>query len=76
MMWMTMKYIATEMYMKTVKGNRYIDRDFSVDERYTYRIHSKRPLSKSKERMSRSKSVAATIFGVLNYASSKEEAGD
>ena len=34
------------IYMQTVKGNRYIDRDFSLDEQYTYRIHSKRPLAK------------------------------
>jgi len=50
------------IYMQAVKGNRYIDRDFSLDESYTYRIHSTRPLRKSEERMSRGKSFVANIF--------------
>ena len=53
------------IYMKTVKENRFIDRDFSQDKSYTYRVYSERALSKSEERMSRSKSVVATIFGWL-----------
>jgi len=61
------------VHMKTVKGNRFIDRDFSLDETYTYRVHSKRPLSKSQERMSRSKSAVANILGFLNPASRKNK---
>lgn len=61
------------LYMKTIKGNRYIDRDFSLDEQYTYRIHSKRPLEKSEERMSRSKSLVATIFEKFNHTSAHSE---
>ncbi len=61
-------------YMKTVKENRYIDRDFSLDEPYTYSIHSKRPIAKSEDRFNVGKSVASTLFGMLNPASSKEEA--
>ena len=37
-------------YMTTVADNCYIDRDFSLDEIYTYTIESKRPLVKSEER--------------------------
>ena len=61
------------IYMQTVKGNRYIDRDFSLDEPYTYRIHSKRPLGKSEERMSRSKSIVANVFERLGQASTSSE---
>ena len=62
------------MYMKTVTNNRYIDRDFSLDETYTYSIRSKRPLVKSEERFNVFQSVVSTIFGLLNRVSSKEEA--
>ena len=61
------------IYMQTIKGNRYIDRDFSLDESYTYRIHSTRPLEKSEERMSRSKSLVATIFEKFGQASAHAE---
>jgi hypothetical protein len=61
------------IYMQTVKGNRYIDRDFSLDEPYTYRIHSKRPLEKSEERMSRSKSILSNVFERLGQASASAE---
>ncbi len=61
-------------YMTTVNANRYIDRDFSVDESYTYTIESKRPLVKSEERFNVFQSVVSTIFGKLNPVSSKEEA--
>lgn len=60
-------------YMKTVTGNCYIDRDFSLDEAYTYTIHSQRPLVKSEERFNVSKSIASQIFGLLNPVSSQEE---
>ena len=62
------------MYVKTVTHNRYIDRDFSLDETYTYSIRSKRPLVKSEERFNVFQSVVSTIFGLLNRVSSKEEA--
>ncbi len=61
-------------YMTTVEGNRYIDRDFSLDEMYSYTIRSKRPLAKSEDRFNMSKSMASTLFGMLNPISSKEEA--
>lgn len=61
------------IYMQTVKGNRYIDRDFSLDEQYTYRIHSKRPLKNSEERMSRSKSILANVFEKLGQAYANAE---
>ena len=61
------------IHMKTVKANRYIDRDFSLNESYVYRIHSVRPLSKSEEKMSRSKSVAATVFGMFDRNSAKKK---
>ena len=60
--------------MTTVIDNRYIDRDFSLDETYTYTIESKRPLAKSEERFNVFQSIVSTIFGLLNPVSSKEEA--
>ena len=62
-----------DIFVKEVQANQYIDRDFSLDESYTYRIQSKRPLAKSEERLSKGKSVAATIFGVVHRASSKDK---
>jgi hypothetical protein len=62
------------IYVKTVNDNRYIDRDFSLDETYTYSIRSKRPLMKSEERFNVFQSVVSAIFGLLNRVSSKEEA--
>lgn len=62
------------VFLQTVGINRYIDRSFSKDESYTYTIHSKRPLLQSEERLNVSKSVASTIFDMLNPASSSEEA--
>ena len=68
-----MKSIAMIFSLKRCKRNQYIDRDFSLDESYIYRIQSKRPLAKSEEPLSKGKSVAATVFGVLHRASSKEK---
>ena len=62
------------VYLQTVDVNRYIDRNFSMDETYTYTIYSKRPLLQSEERLNVSKSVASTVFDLLNRASSKDEA--
>ncbi|CAM3278234.1 DUF3238 domain-containing protein [Filibacter tadaridae] len=62
--------------MNTTGKNYYIDRDFSLDEGYTYAIHSTRPLAKSEERMNISNSVISKVFGTLNPFSSKEEATD
>ncbi len=53
------------VYVQTVRETQYIDRNFSLNESYTYKIHSKRPLGKSKERLSGSKSVMSMIFGKL-----------
>ncbi|MBO0600907.1 DUF3238 domain-containing protein [Sporosarcina sp. E16_3] len=61
-------------YMTTVANNRYIDRDFSLDEIYTYTIESKRPLVKSEERFNVFQSIVSTVFGMLNPVSSKVEA--
>lgn len=61
------------VFMEEVQANQYIDRDFSLDESYTYEIQSKRPLAKSEERLSKGKSVAATLFGFVHRASSKDE---
>ncbi|HJF32533.1 MAG TPA: DUF3238 domain-containing protein [Sporosarcina psychrophila] len=61
-------------YMKTVTDNRYIDRDFVLDETYTYIIDSKRPLVKSEERFNVFQSVVSSVFGLLNPFSTKEEA--
>lgn len=69
----TYRVYRNGVYMKTVKENRFIDRDFSLDESYTYRVHSKRALSKSDERMSRSKSVLATMFGWLTPVSRRRK---
>ncbi|MER2090976.1 MAG: hypothetical protein ABS920_14650 [Sporosarcina sp.] len=62
------------IYMKTVNENRYIDRDFSLDEMNVYTIESKRPLVKSEERFNVFQSVVSNIFGLLNPSSTKEEA--
>lgn len=51
--------------LSNVKTNQYIDRDFSLDESYTYVVQSKRPLAKSVERLSKVKSVAAMIYGLF-----------
>ena len=61
-------------HMTTVVDNYYIDRDFSLDEIYTYTIKSKRSLVKSEERFNVFKSIVSTVFGLLNPVSSKEEA--
>ncbi|KAA0948673.1 DUF3238 domain-containing protein [Sporosarcina sp. ANT_H38] len=61
-------------HLATVVDNRYIDRDFSLDEIYTYTIESKRSLAKSGERFNVFQSVVSTIFGMLNPVSSKEAA--
>lgn len=53
------------VHVKTIRETQYIDRDFSLEESYTYKIHSKRPLRKSKDRLGGSKSVLAVIFGKL-----------
>lgn len=63
-----------DVYLATVKNNCYVDRDFSLDETYRYAIRSQRSLAKSEDRFNRSKSLTSTIFGMLNPASSKEEA--
>lgn len=60
--------------MKTVKENRFIDRDFSLDLPYIYTISSRRPLAKSEEVLSKSKSTVAKVFGNLNPASTEEAA--
>ena len=62
------------VYLKTVTKNHYTDRDFSLDETYTYTILSKRPLAKSAESLSGSKSVLAQVFGLLNPTSSNKAA--
>lgn len=62
------------VFLQTVGVNRYIDRDISLDESYIYTIHSKRPLLKSEERLNVSKSIASTLFDLLNRASPREEA--
>ncbi|MBE1553180.1 DUF3238 domain-containing protein [Sporosarcina limicola] len=62
------------IYLKTVTTTCMIDRDFSLDESYTYTIRFRRPLAKSEERLNISKSVVSKIFGTLNPFSSKEEA--
>lgn len=61
-------------YMLTVKENRYIDRDFSLDEVYVYSVESQRPLVKSEEQLNVFKSAVASTFGFVNPDSSKEEA--
>lgn len=61
------------IFVEEVQVNQYIDRDFSLDESYTYEIQSKRPLAKSEERLSKGKSVAATLFGFMHRASTKDE---
>ncbi len=61
-------------HMATVVDNCYIDRDFSLDEIYTYTIESKRSLAKSEERFNVFQSIIATVFGKLNPFSSKEAA--
>lgn len=60
-------------FMKIVKGNSYSDRHFSLDEAYVYRIHSKRPIAKSEEKLSGGKSIAATIVGLVKRPSFSEE---
>lgn len=61
-------------HMTTAVGNSYIDRDFSLDEIYTYTIKSKRSLAKSEERFNVFQSIVSTVFGLLNPVSSKAEA--
>lgn len=63
-----------DVWMQTVATNQYSDRDFLLDETYTYTICSQRPLSQSEEALSRSKSIVAQVFGTLNPVSSKKEA--
>lgn len=62
------------IHLTTVKENRYIDRDFSLDEASIYSIRAQRPLVKSEDRFNVSKSIGSTIFGLLNPVSSSEEA--
>lgn len=62
------------LYLETVRGNRYIDRNHALDEPSTYSIHAERPLAQSEEELNVSKSVASQVFGVMNPFSTKEEA--
>ena len=52
-------------FLRQVQNNQYIDRNFSLDESYTYEIRSKRPLAKSKEKLSKGKSVFAAFYGLF-----------
>lgn len=58
--------------MKTVQGNSYIDRDFSLEESYIYRIFSTRPISKSNQVLSGGKSVISGIIGLLKRKKTSE----
>lgn len=60
-------------FITEVQSNQYIDRDIALDETYTYRIQSKRPLAKSEERFSKGKSVVGTVLGIMHKATSKQE---
>ncbi|MEK3937028.1 DUF3238 domain-containing protein [Sporosarcina sp. FSL W7-1349] len=62
------------VYVETVRGNRYIDRDILVDEPSIYSIHAERPLAQSEERLNVSKSVVSQVFGAVNPFATKEEA--
>jgi len=62
------------VFMEKVQVNRYIDRDFSLEESYIYGVYSKRPLAKSKEAMSKSKSAMASILGKLKVDGTAAEA--
>lgn len=59
-------------FMQTVKGNAYIDRNFSLDDSYVYRIHSKRSIEKSSERLSGSKSLISRLLGLFKRSESNE----
>lgn len=61
-------------HMTTVNDNYYIDRDFSLDEIYTYTIESKRSIAKSEERFNVFRSGVSTVFGKLNLVSAREAA--
>ncbi|MDS9471955.1 DUF3238 domain-containing protein [Sporosarcina pasteurii] len=62
-----------DVFIKEVQKNQYIDRDISMDQTYTYRIQSKRPLAMSEERFSKGKSVAATVLGMMNKKTSQKQ---
>ncbi|MFS0576047.1 DUF3238 domain-containing protein [Sporosarcina sp. 179-K 3D1 HS] len=62
------------VYVETVRRNRYIDRDISLDEPSTYSIHAERPLAQSEEQLNVSKSIVSQVFGSLNPFATKEEA--
>ena len=62
------------VHMKTVQENRFIDRNFSLDEPYIYAVYSKRPLAESGKDLSKSKSVVTHVFDTVNRSSSVAKA--
>lgn len=57
----------------TVKSNRYIDRNISLDQSYAYAIRAKRPLVESEEKLTTLKSMFSTIYGAMNPSTSQKE---
>ncbi len=56
-----------------VQKNAYIDREFSLEESYTYKICSKRPLAKSEEKLSKGKATAAKIYSLFIPANERRK---
>ncbi|HSP21664.1 MAG TPA: DUF3238 domain-containing protein [Planococcus sp. (in: firmicutes)] len=58
----------------TAEQSQFSDYGASKDIGHTYQVSAKRPLEQSESAFSKGKSLAASIFGLLNIKSSKEEA--
>lgn len=62
-----------EVFMKKVKVNAFVDRDFSLDESYIYRIYYKRSIEKSEEIMSAGKSLISGVMGIFKRSESDDK---
>ncbi|MGG0643958.1 DUF3238 domain-containing protein [Sporosarcina gallistercoris] len=72
----------TEMYtiyrngkeLAQVESNRYIDRDFPMDEPLTYAVYCERSIAKSEETFNNARSFIAKAFGFLYPKTTEKEA--
>lgn len=61
-------------FVGTTKKNQFTDYSFSKGAKHIYKVNAKRPLEQSETILSKGKSLAAHLFGMSHWKSSKEEA--
>ena len=66
-------YRDGELVTKTHR-TQFTDRDVPEDREVTYWVRARRPVDRTESPLRKIKSIAATLFGVLNVGSSQEQA--